>query len=86
MYLLWIGVFLSFMLLIPALSKYSDSSAQIPFVLGVYGIVIFVLGLLIISIFNISRRRNVGYLYLNIVILVSTLSVGLYFFIKMLSI
>lgn len=87
LYLLWIGICLSFWLLVPFLSAGSDSSAQVPFVIGVYVVVALILGLFIISILNMFLFRDwvKKFWYVNGTISVVLGLVIAYFLLKMLT-
>lgn len=52
LYLYWIALCIFFYLLIPVLSTNSDSSAQVPFVLGIYALLALICGTFTISIID----------------------------------
>lgn len=85
LYLLWITICLSLWLLIPLFSAHSDSSAQIPFVIGFYVIVALILGLFVISILNVFLFKEwvKKFWYVNSSIFLITGGIILYFIIKM---
>ena len=84
LYLIWIGLCLVFGILIPVLSANSDSSAQVPFVLGTYIFIALICGIFLISILNmlLFKQLTRRLLYLNGVITVVTGGVIVYYLFK----
>ncbi|WP_442587187.1 hypothetical protein ACSBL2_14190 [Pedobacter sp. AW31-3R] len=87
LYLLWIVICLSLWLFIPVLSAGTDSSAQAPFVIGIYVIVALILGIFIISILNMFLFREwvKKFWHVNGFIALITGGIILYFIIKMIT-
>jgi threonine/homoserine/homoserine lactone efflux protein len=87
LYILWIGICLIFGALIPVLSANSDSSAQAPFMLGIYAVIPLVLGLFVISLLKLFLFKDLikKFKYINGVIAIITGFIIVYFIIKILT-
>lgn len=83
LYVLWVVICLAYCVFGLALSTTSDSSAQIPFVVGGFTVVGLICGIFLISIFNMFYSKRI--LYVNIVAAILTGSIIIYFLIKMIT-
>lgn len=88
LYLLWIAICSFFYLFIPVLSANSDSSAQVPFVLGTYARVALICGTFLISLINTFMFREwfKKFWYINITITLSLGAVIIWFLMKMIAV
>ena len=84
LYLFGIGLCLVFGLLIPVLSANSDSSAQVPFVMGTYAIMALICGAFLISIINMFLFKSwvKKFWYINGTITIATGTLIFYFLVK----